>query len=101
MAKTIKVLPLPDGTSLRGNWQVQVSGARKSKHTSKGAAKRKARRYASEGDRLVIYRKDGTIQSDVTIQGGGGGGSGGESFDLQEEYEMANDVFDIDEDDWP
>lgn len=59
---TLKVKPLPDGTSMRGNWQYVKSGARQSTHRKKSAALRKAKREASAGDKLVIMRLDGTIQ---------------------------------------
>lgn len=66
--KTVKVKPLPDGTSLRGSWQVTKSGARQSKHRKKSAAKRKAKRVASSGDKLVIMRKNGTVQDQRTVR---------------------------------
>jgi len=59
---TVKVKPLPDGTSMRGNWQVVKSGRRVSKHTKKSAAKRRAYREASAGDKMVIMRLNGTVQ---------------------------------------
>lgn len=70
MAKTVKVLPLPDTTSQRGNWQVQVSGRRVSTHLKKSAARRRARRAASDGDSMVIHRLDGTIQDRKTVRKG-------------------------------
>jgi len=66
MAK-VSVKPLPDGTSMRGSWQVQVSGRRVSKHRKKTAAKRRAQREANSGDTLVITRTDGTIQDKRTV----------------------------------
>ena len=65
---TVKVKPLPDGTSMRGNWQVVKSGARVSKHTKKSAAKRRAYREASEGDKMIIIRLDGTIQDQRRVR---------------------------------
>ena len=65
---TIRVQPLPDGTSMRGNWQVKKSGRRVSKHLKKSAAKRRARREAMDGDELVIHRTNGSIQDRVTVR---------------------------------
>jgi hypothetical protein len=65
---TVKVKPLPDGTSLRGNWQVTKSGARQSKHRKKSAAERKAYRVADSGDDLWIIRADGTVQDKRTVR---------------------------------
>jgi len=65
---TVKVKPLPDGTSMRGNWQVVKSGARQSKHRKKSAATDKAYRVAGPGDKMVIIRKDGTIQDQRTVR---------------------------------
>ncbi len=65
---TVKVKPLPDGTSLRGSWQVTKSGSRVSKHRKKSAAERMAYRKAKSGDKLVIMRKDGTIQDQRTVR---------------------------------
>lgn len=65
---TIKVLPLPDTTSMRGSWQVKKSGRRVSSHRKKSAAKRKAKQKASSGDTLQIRRSNGTIQSTTTVR---------------------------------
>jgi len=65
---SVKVKPLPDGTSLRGSWQVTVSGSRVSKHRKKSAAKRRAKREASSGDTLTITRLDGTIQDKRAVR---------------------------------
>lgn len=65
---TVKVKPLPDGTTLRGNWQVTKSGRRVSKHRKKRAAQRRAYREASSGDTLYIIRADGTVQDVRTVQ---------------------------------
>jgi hypothetical protein len=47
---------------------VHVSGKMKSNHTTKQAAKNAARRYASDGDELIIHRSNGTIQKRVTVR---------------------------------
>jgi len=65
---SVKVMPLPDGTSLRGSWQVKKSGRRVSKHRKKSAAKRRAKREAMSGDKLFIYRKNGTQQDVRTVR---------------------------------
>lgn len=66
---TIRVLPRDDGHDVRGSWKVEKNGAMESPHMSKEAAKNKARRTASKGDSLVIYRTNGTIQSETTYRG--------------------------------
>jgi len=53
---------------MRGNWQVVKSGARQSKHRKKSAATDKAYRVAGPGDKMVIIRKDGTIQDQRTVR---------------------------------
>ena len=53
---TIRVKPSAN------NWRVTVNGVTKSNHRKKSAAKRKASREASSGDRIVIHRSDGTVQ---------------------------------------
>lgn len=68
MAKTIRVVGLPDTTSLRGNWQVKVSGRRRSTHRKKKTAKKKARQYGDKGDKLWIHNRDGTISNVVTLR---------------------------------
>lgn len=68
MSKTVRVLPLPDGVDMRGNWQVQVSGRRVSKHLKKSAAKRRAKREASSGDQLVIEGTNGQIIDSRTVR---------------------------------
>jgi len=65
---TVKVKPLPDGTSMRGSWQVVKSGRRVSKHLKKSAAERKAYREASTGDKMVIIRADGTVQDQREVR---------------------------------
>lgn len=67
MAK-LTVKPLPDGTSMRGNWQVKKSGARKSKHRKKSAAVDRAYSYASTGDRIEIRRLNGSVQDVRTVR---------------------------------
>ena len=58
---TYRVTPLPDGTDLRGSWQVQKNGQRISKHLKKSAAKRRAMREAGSNDSIVVHRTDGTV----------------------------------------
>jgi hypothetical protein len=65
---TVKVKPLPDGTSMRGNWQVTKSGARQSKHRKKSAAIDKAYRTSNPGDELKIMRLNGTVQDVRTVR---------------------------------
>lgn len=67
MAK-FTVKPLPDGTSMRGNWQLKRSGRRVTKHRKKSAAIQKAYRKASSGDTLEIKRLNGTTQDVRTIR---------------------------------
>lgn len=66
---TYRVQPLPDGTSLRGNWQLKKSGKRVSKHLKQSAAIDKAYRKASEGDTLIIHKTDGEVRDERTVQG--------------------------------
>lgn len=58
---TYRVIPLPDGTSQRGSWQLQKNGRRVSTHIKKSAAKRKAQRKAGSNDSVVTHRTDGTV----------------------------------------
>lgn len=58
---TYRVIPLPDGSSQRSNWQVQKNGRTISKHVKKSAAKRKARSKAGSNDSVVMHRTDGTV----------------------------------------
>lgn len=78
--KTYHVRPLPDGVSQRGNWQVQKNRERVSTHTKKRAAENEARRRASEGDRIVLHRVNGT-RNDAYRFEGSSGGDGGRSTD--------------------
>jgi len=66
--KTVTVLPRDDGANFQQSWMVKVSGKHKSNHTTKQAARNAARRYAHDGDELVIHRMDGTIQEKVTVR---------------------------------
>lgn len=59
---TYRVVPLPDGTTLRGSWQVKKDGQRISKHRLKRAAERKARSEAGPNDRVEVHGTDGRIQ---------------------------------------
>lgn len=68
MVKTIRVQPLPDTVDMRSNWQVKVSGSRVSAHTKKSAAKRRAKREASSGDRLVIHGTNGSVLDDRRVR---------------------------------
>lgn len=68
MAKTVKVLPRPDGEDFRESWRVIVSGKMKSNHTTKEVARNAARQYAHDGDTLVVHRQNGTIQEKVTVR---------------------------------
>lgn len=68
MHKTVTVAPLPDGTNMRGNWQVKVSGGRVSRHTKKSAAKRNAKKEANSGDTLKIKRLNGETQDVRTVR---------------------------------
>lgn len=58
---TYRVVPLPDGVSQRGSWQVQKNGTRVSTHLKKNAAKQKAKREAGARDNVVVHRVDGTV----------------------------------------
>jgi len=63
-----RVLPRDDGHDVRQSWMVHKNGSMKSSHTTKQAAENAARRYASQGDQLVLHRVNGTIQDSVTIR---------------------------------
>lgn len=57
-----RVVPLSDGTDLRGSWQVKKNGRRVGgAHRKKSAAERKARQKAGPNDSVVIHRRDGTV----------------------------------------
>jgi len=64
----VTVLPRDDGHDFQQSWMVHVSGQMKSNHTTKQAAKNKAREVASDGDTLEIRRSDGTVQKRVTVR---------------------------------
>lgn len=60
---TLRVMPLSDDVSQRENWQVKKDNVgRKSHHTKKSAAIRKARQLARDGETYIIYGVDGRIQ---------------------------------------
>lgn len=63
---TYRVIPLPDGTSQAYGWQVKKGGRRVSKHYKKSGAERKAKSVASEDDRIVVHRADGTVQTSIS-----------------------------------
>lgn len=54
---TVKVLP--NG----GKWRVKQDGVTRSNHRKKQRAKSSAKRVASSGEQIVIYRANGTIQN--------------------------------------
>ena len=59
---TIRVKP-------SGNqWRVTVNGVTKSNHRKKARAKKKAKRLASAGDRLIVQRRNGTVQSNSRVR---------------------------------
>lgn len=62
---TYRVMPLPDGTDLRGSWQVKKGGRQISTHRKKSAAKRKAQRKAGEMDNVIVHRLNGTVQGSI------------------------------------
>jgi hypothetical protein len=70
--QTLRVLPRDDGQDFQGSWMLHISGKMKSNHTTKQAAKNAARRHASDGDRLIVHRQDGTIQKDITVRDSSG-----------------------------
>jgi len=82
MAKTIRVIPRTDGADFQESWKVQVSGADKSNHTTKQAAKNTARGYASDGDTLIIHRTNGTVQTRVTVRDASSGDSEDSQFGI-------------------
>lgn len=55
----IQVTPLPDGVDQRYGWQVLVNGRRKSRHTKKTAAVKKARQLKGANDSLSISGTNG------------------------------------------
>jgi len=61
----IEVKPLPD-SDIR-NWIVESSGLEVSRHDKKSAAKKKAKREARDGDRLIIYKANNTVQSNKVV----------------------------------
>jgi hypothetical protein len=69
MATSYRVVPND------GGWKVMAAkGSRKnhstvSTHRKKSAAKRRARQLADGGDRLVILRADGSIQTNNKVRG--------------------------------
>lgn len=75
MAKTVTVLPRDDGQDFQNSWMVHVSGQMKSNHTTKQAARNKAREYANKGDTMEIRRTDGSVQERFTVRDGSAGDS--------------------------
>jgi hypothetical protein len=71
MPTSYRVVPDSDGKG----WKVMAAKGNSrnhstvSKHRKKSAAKRKARRLADSGDRLVILRADGSIMSNNEVRG--------------------------------
>lgn len=57
----------------RRKWKVEKSGAVKSYHRTKDAARRKARMMARDGDNLYVHRADGTVQNEYTVGAGSEG----------------------------
>lgn len=98
MSRVIAVRPLPDGVNQRGSWQVTVSGSRKSSHTKKSAAKRKARSIAREGDTIAIYGTNGRKQQSYTYTGGQSSNTNTASYEwdasgIADEYDEMTDIF--------
>jgi len=60
-----RVVPDADGDTQRYGWKVLKDGTRKSNHTKKSAAKRKAKRLAGVRDAVILHRTDGTVQGSV------------------------------------
>lgn len=59
---TLRVLPLSDDVDQRSNWQVKKDGVgRKSHHTHKSAAIRKAKQLARDGETYIIYNTRGHV----------------------------------------
>lgn len=80
MAK-IRVEPTNDGQGgggmfqePTGGWTVTGRGS-SSTHGTKRAANNEARRRAKDGDRIAIYRSDGTFQETITVGNGGASAS--------------------------
>jgi len=65
---SFKVLPRKDGVDFQGSWMVKRSDGKEVPATTKKAALNKARRMGDSGDELTIYRTDGTIQEQKTMQ---------------------------------
>lgn len=64
---TYHVSSSKDSSSQRYGWAViKENVGRKSRHTTKKAAKNAARRLANKGDKIAIHSKDGKIQKWVT-----------------------------------
>lgn len=51
-----------------GQWRVVQNGTTVSNHRKKSAAVSAARRKASSGDRLIVQRTNGTIQSNSRVR---------------------------------
>lgn len=62
------VVPDADGDTQRYGWKVtKVNVGRKSNHTKKSAALRKAERLASKGDSIIVHRTNGTVQRSISV----------------------------------
>lgn len=70
LAVEISMFGTPDKyqvTPTGSRWQVIRGFETLSKHDKKSTAVRKAKRTATEGDKLTVRKKDGTIQTQMTV----------------------------------
>lgn len=62
------VVPDKDHDAQRYGWKVtKVNVGRKSNHTKKSAAKRKAKRLASRGDSIILHKTNGQVQRSISV----------------------------------
>lgn len=68
MAGSYRVVPDGNGWKVMAASSNSANHRTKSTHRKKSAAKRKARRMADSGDRLVVLRTDGSIQENNQVR---------------------------------
>jgi len=68
MASSYRVVPNDGGWKVMAGSSNSANHRTKSTHRKKSAAKRAARRMADSGDRLVILRADGSIQTSNQVR---------------------------------
>lgn len=68
MATSYRVTPDDGGWKVMAAKGNSKSHSTVSTHRKKSAAKRKARKFADPGDRLVVLRADGSIQTNNQVR---------------------------------